>query len=109
MSAIAVTVRKAVMDDVPAIHEILAVYARRGIVLERSPEDLAFYLKNFTVAEADGRTALRQEERKKKRPKKPSERQRPCWTDKSNRNREKCSGSCAFLFGNNLTCIVFLC
>ena len=55
MSEISVTVRKAVPDDIPAIHEILSVYARRGIVLERSPEDLAFYLKNFTIAEADGR------------------------------------------------------
>ena len=54
MSSLSVTVRRALAEDIPAIHEILSVYARRGIVLERSREDLAFYLKNFTVAEADG-------------------------------------------------------
>lgn len=55
MSSLSVTVRKAESSDIPAIHEILSVYARRGIVLERSPEDLAFYLRNFTIAEAEGR------------------------------------------------------
>ncbi len=46
-------VRKAVESDIPAIYELLHFYARKKIVLERSPEDLRYYLKNFTVALAD--------------------------------------------------------
>lgn len=46
-------VRQAVESDIPAIYELLHFYARKRIVLERSPEDLLYYLKNFTVALAD--------------------------------------------------------
>ena len=49
------TVRKAVEDDVPAIHSLLERYADLGIVLRRSREDILYYLANFFVAEnADG-------------------------------------------------------
>lgn len=54
MSASSVLVRAAEPADIPAIHRLLSFYARQGIVLERSEEDLAFYLRNFSVAELDG-------------------------------------------------------
>lgn len=44
-------VRKAVADDVPAIHSLLERYADLGIVLRRSREDILHYLANFFVAE----------------------------------------------------------
>ena len=44
-------VRKAVADDVPAIHSLLERYADLGIVLRRSREDILNYLANFSVAE----------------------------------------------------------
>ena len=48
------TVRKAVADDVPAIHALLERYADLGIVLRRSREDILHYLANFFVAENQG-------------------------------------------------------
>ncbi len=48
-------VRKAAVDDVPAIHALLERYADLGIVLRRSREDILHYLANFFVAEnSDG-------------------------------------------------------
>ena len=44
------TIRDAVLDDVPAIHALLEIYAPQGIVLARSKEDIAFFIGNFTVA-----------------------------------------------------------
>ena len=44
------TVRKAVVDDIPAIHAFLEHYADLGIVLRRSREDILHYLANFSVA-----------------------------------------------------------
>lgn len=48
------TVRPAVPEDVAAIFDLLELYTASGVVLKRSPEDIAAYLKNFIVAEADG-------------------------------------------------------
>jgi amino-acid N-acetyltransferase len=45
------TVRKAVPEDVPAIHRLLEYYADLGIVLRRSPEDIMRHLRNFYCAE----------------------------------------------------------
>ena len=45
------TIRKAVAEDVPAIHSLLEHYADLGIVLRRSQQDILFYLRNFYVAE----------------------------------------------------------
>ncbi len=42
--------RPAAEGDVPAIHQLLHIYAELGILLDRSEEDIRFYLKNFTVA-----------------------------------------------------------
>ena len=47
-------VRKAELKDVKAICEILQVYAEQQIVLARDEADITFYLKNFSVCEADG-------------------------------------------------------
>ena len=44
-------VRKAAVDDIPAIHAFLEHYADLGIVLRRSREDILHYLANFSVAE----------------------------------------------------------
>lgn len=42
------------MADVDAIFELLELYTASGVVLKRSKDDIAFYLKNFIVAEIDG-------------------------------------------------------
>ena len=47
-------VRKAELKDVKAIYGILKVYADQQIVLARDETDITFYLKNFSVCEADG-------------------------------------------------------
>lgn len=43
-------VRKANEGDIPAIHQLLDIYAQKQIVLPRSEEDIRHYLANFTVA-----------------------------------------------------------
>lgn len=48
-----VTLRPAVAADAPAIAELLHSYALQGVLLDRSVEDILFYLKNFTVAVDD--------------------------------------------------------
>ena len=48
-------IRKARQADIPAIHDLLEIYADRGIVLRRSREDIQRYLKDFFVAELDGK------------------------------------------------------
>ena len=48
-------IRKAREADVPAIHALLEIYADKGIVLRRSREDILGNLRNFFVAEDDGR------------------------------------------------------
>ena len=45
------TVRKAAVGDIPAIHAFLEHYADLGIVLRRSREDILHYIANFFVAE----------------------------------------------------------
>ncbi|MBE6367984.1 MAG: GNAT family N-acetyltransferase [Lentisphaerae bacterium] len=50
-----VILRPAQQSDVPNIHKLLHDYAQQGVLLDRSEEDITFYLKNFTVAvNADG-------------------------------------------------------
>lgn len=46
--------RKAVQDDVPALHELISHYAATGIMLPRSREMISEHLADFIVAEADG-------------------------------------------------------
>ena len=48
-------IRKARQEDIPAIHDLLEGYADQGIVLRRSREDILRYLKDFFVAELDGK------------------------------------------------------
>lgn len=45
-----VLLRKAVAADAPKIAELLHNYALEGVLLDRSEEDILYYLKNFTVA-----------------------------------------------------------
>ena len=45
-----IILRPAEMRDVHNIHLLLHDYAAQGVLLDRSEEDIAFYLKNFTVA-----------------------------------------------------------
>lgn len=45
-----VILRAAQAGDVYAISQLLHGYAREGVLLDRSEEDILFYLKNFTVA-----------------------------------------------------------
>ena len=47
-------VRPADSSDVEAIFELLELYSASGIVLKRSKEDIAGYLKNFIVAVDNG-------------------------------------------------------
>ena len=47
-------VRPADSGDVDAIFELLELYSASGIVLKRSKEDIAGYLKNFIVAVDNG-------------------------------------------------------
>ncbi len=49
-----VSIRPAQPDDVDAIFELLELYTASGIVLKRSKEDIAGYLKNFIVAIDNG-------------------------------------------------------
>ena len=45
-----VILRPAELPDVHNIHLLLHDYATEGVLLDRSEEDITFYLKNFTVA-----------------------------------------------------------
>ena len=45
-----IAVRPAAEPDVPGIHRLVAMYAARQILLDRSEADIRFYLKNFSVA-----------------------------------------------------------
>ncbi|MDD3117905.1 MAG: GNAT family N-acetyltransferase [Victivallales bacterium] len=49
-----VTIRAALESDIMAIHDLLAEYARRQLLLGRTPEDLHYHRGNFVVAEEDG-------------------------------------------------------
>lgn len=50
-------VRKAVLADVPAIHALVDLYARRGLMLPLAAEDVEHTLRDFFVCEAEGRLA----------------------------------------------------
>ena len=45
-----ITLRPAELQDVRNIHLLLHEYALEGVLLDRSEDDITFYLKNFTVA-----------------------------------------------------------
>lgn len=47
-------IRNAEEKDVPEIFRLLEIYAKQGIVLRRSEDDIRFYLGNFLVAERGG-------------------------------------------------------
>lgn len=47
-------IRNAEERDVPEIFRLLEIYAKQGIVLRRSEDDIRFYLGNFLVAERGG-------------------------------------------------------
>lgn len=49
-----ISVRPATVEDIDAIFELLELYTASGIVLKRSKEDIAGYLKNFVVAVDNG-------------------------------------------------------
>lgn len=53
----AIAVRAAQPSDVQAIHDLLLIYSRQRIVLERSVADIQHYLGNFLVAEMEGKFA----------------------------------------------------
>ena len=50
--------RPAEMQDVHNIHLLLHDYATQGVLLDRSEEDIAFYLNNFTVAVDENNSLL---------------------------------------------------
>lgn len=52
-----IILRPAELQDVHHIHLLLHDYAVQGVLLDRSEEDITFYLKNFTVA-VDGSGSL---------------------------------------------------
>ena len=49
-----ILVRPAEIGDIDAIFELLELYTASGIVLKRSKDDIADYLKNFVVAVDNG-------------------------------------------------------
>lgn len=53
-----IILRPAQPGDVPKIHQLLHQYAVQGVLLDRSEEDITFYLKNFTVAVDDADALL---------------------------------------------------
>lgn len=50
-------VRKAVLDDVLAIHGIIDIFARKGTMLPRTTDDITKNLREFFVYEEDGTIA----------------------------------------------------
>ena len=52
-----ILLRPAELQDVRNIRDLLHGYAVQGVLLDRSEEDITFYLKNFTVA-VDGSGSL---------------------------------------------------
>ncbi len=47
-------IRKARLDDVPAIHRLINEYAEQGQMLFRTPAELYEHLRDFYVCESDG-------------------------------------------------------
>ncbi|ASQ91365.1 GNAT family N-acetyltransferase [Prosthecochloris sp. GSB1] len=54
MSSTEITVRTARLSDATAIAEITTVYAEKGIMLKRGPENIIENIRNFFVAECGG-------------------------------------------------------
>ena len=48
------TIRKAQLDDVPAIFQLINYYVAERVVLPRTPSELYEHIWEFTVAEQDG-------------------------------------------------------
>ncbi|MCP3968639.1 MAG: GNAT family N-acetyltransferase [Lentisphaerae bacterium] len=48
------TVREATPDDVQGIYDLLVIYSRKQVVLERPPEDILANIDNFVIASIDG-------------------------------------------------------
>jgi amino-acid N-acetyltransferase len=53
-SKLALRARKAILPDVPAIHALIAGYAREGLVLPRTIGELCENVRDFTVVEKHG-------------------------------------------------------
>lgn len=47
--------RRAVPEDVPAIHELVCLYAKERLLLPRPPEDILEKIGNFHILELDGK------------------------------------------------------
>jgi len=47
-------IRKARLDDVPAIHHLINEHAEQGLMLFRAPAELYEHLRDFCVCENDG-------------------------------------------------------
>lgn len=47
-------IRKAKLSDSEAIHKLVNFYAKRGLMLARSRSSIYEYIRNYSVAEADG-------------------------------------------------------
>lgn len=47
--------RHAVLDDVPAIHQLVCLYAKERLLLPRPPEDILEKIGNFHILELDGK------------------------------------------------------
>jgi len=54
MSSEEITVRTARLSDATAIADITAVYAEKGVMLKRGPENIIENIRNFFVAECGG-------------------------------------------------------
>lgn len=52
-----IVIRKARMQDIPALLKLINAFASRGIMLPRTEFDLAESIRDFTVAEVDGELA----------------------------------------------------
>ncbi len=50
-----ITCRKAVLNDVEALYDLIQGYAEKGIMLPRSREALTKHIESFIVAEDEGR------------------------------------------------------
>ena len=49
------TIRKAELRDVPALHQLISHYAAERVLLPRTSEDISEHIEEFTVAEENGK------------------------------------------------------
>ncbi len=54
MESINIVIRKAKMEDVPVVHELVNYYASRGEMLARSRSEIYEGLRDFFIAEEEG-------------------------------------------------------